>query len=99
MNLTRPLRLLQRTNHDTRVILLTGLTLAVGIIGVFFGFRYLPMVDLPQHAAQSSAWVHLANPEFAFGDQFELNFKTPYLLAYAIARLLAPLVGVVPALK
>jgi hypothetical protein len=60
--------------------------------------RYLPMVDLPQHATQLSAWVHLYDPAFGFARQFELNFSTPYLAAYLLARPLAGL-GVVTALK
>ena len=57
------------------------------------------MVDLPQHAAQLSIWLHLNDPKWAEFQLFELNFRTPYLGVYALARGLAGLVGVLPALK
>ncbi|HYQ45010.1 MAG TPA: hypothetical protein VER11_23650 [Polyangiaceae bacterium] len=69
------------------------------LLVAFFSVAYLPMVDLPQHAAQISIWLRLddpARPEFGL---FELNFRTPYLGAYALARGLAGLIGVLPALK
>ena len=61
-------------------------------------FRDLPMVDLPQHASQIGTWLHWHDPAFRAAELLELNFRTPYLLAYPLARLLAPVVGVVPAL-
>ena len=61
-------------------------TLAAAVAWAFFAFPYLPMVDLPQHAAQLSAWVHLKDPAYGFVDQFEVNWWTPYLLSYLLAR-------------
>ncbi len=69
------------------------------LLAAFFWVRYLPMVDLPQHAAQISIWLHLNDPKWAEFQLFELNLRTPYLGAYALARGLAGLVGVLPALK
>jgi hypothetical protein len=66
---------------------------------VFFHFTYLPMVDLPQHAAQLSEWVHLNDPRYGFADQFEINWWTPYLLSYLLARPFVFLLGVAGALK
>jgi hypothetical protein len=60
---------------------------------------YLPMVDLPQHAAQLSIWVHQGDPMFAEPGRFLVNWRTPYLGAYLVARVLAIGVGVLPALK
>lgn len=60
---------------------------------------YLPMVDLPQHAAQLSIWLHDNDPTFAEPGRFEVNWRTPYLGAYLAARVLAIAVGVIPALK
>jgi hypothetical protein len=57
------------------------------------------MVDLPQHAAQISIWLHLHDPHWSEFQLFELNLRTPYLGAYALARGLSGLIGVVPALK
>lgn len=66
---------------------------------LFMGHRDLPMVDLPQHAAQIATWWHWDHPDYRAGEYLELNLRTPYLLAYGLARLLAPLLGVVVALK
>src|SRR5262249_45640469 len=67
-------------------------------LAFFFAFRDLPMVDLPQHASQIATWLHWDDPSYPHG-HLELNFRTPYLLAYGLTGLFAPLVGVVPALK
>lgn len=69
------------------------------LLAAFFTVPYLPMVDLPQHAAQISIWLHLNDPKWAEFQLFELNLRTPYLGAYALARGLSGLLGVVPALK
>ena len=61
--------------------------------------RYLPLTDLPQHAAQLSILMHLNDPDWGFSDQFELNLATPYLLVHALAVPLVPLCGVVGALR
>jgi hypothetical protein len=81
---------------DAPRLVLAGLTLVV--LGALFAFRDVPMVDLPQHAAQIAAWVNWGDPAYRT-HELELNFRTPYLLAYPLARLLAPLLGVVAALK
>jgi hypothetical protein len=73
--------------------------LSLGLLGVFVAFDDLPLVDLPQHAAQVTSWLRLGDPNPGFSGRFELNLRTPYLLANALARLLAPLFGVVLALK
>jgi hypothetical protein len=61
--------------------------------------RYLPLVDLPQHASQIATWLRLDDPRFPDAQLYDLNWGTPYLVAYGIARLTAPLLGVVGALK
>ena len=72
--------------------------LTASLVVALFAFRDLPMVDLPQHAAQIAAWLHWEDPAYRT-HELELNFRTPYLLAYPLARLFAPLFGVVGALK
>jgi hypothetical protein len=61
--------------------------------------RDLPMMDLPQHAAQIATWAQWS--ELASGDRaaLELNLRTPYLLAYPLARVLSPVFGVLVSLK
>ncbi len=64
----------------------TALVLAVAPL--WFG-RYLPMVDLPQHAGQVTAVRELlaGNPQFSA--VFDINWFTPYLLGYLLLYLLA----------
>src|SRR6186713_1195082 len=84
--------------NDRALFVVAGLLTAL-LAALLFGFRYLPMVDLPQHAAQLSTWVHLDDPAFGFAEQFEVNWRTPYLLSYLLARPFVPLLGVLGALK
>ncbi|MBT8136988.1 MAG: hypothetical protein KJO54_08265 [Gammaproteobacteria bacterium] len=45
---------------------------------------YLPMVDLPQHAAQVAAWRELLAGNDLYRREFETNWFTPYLLGYVL---------------
>jgi hypothetical protein len=72
---------------------------AAGLLFVFLWFRDLPLVDLPQHAAQLAVWLRLNEPGSPEARHFALNLRTPYLLAYPIARAVAPWCGAVVALK
>jgi hypothetical protein len=72
--------------------------LTLSLVVALFAVRDVPMVDLPQHAAQIAAWLNWDDPAYRT-HELELNFRTPYLLAYPLARLFAPLFGVVGALK
>lgn len=77
----------------------TGVALSLVLLGLFVACRDLPMVDLPQHAAQIAIWQRLDAGVPELRELFVLNFRTPYLLAYPLARVLAPAVGAVMALK
>src|SRR5262245_11884810 len=83
---------------DLRLLSL-AVALAATVAWVLFHFEYLPMVDLPQHVAALSEWVHLDDPRYGFADQFEINWWTPYLLSYLLARPFVLLLGVAGALK
>ncbi len=61
-------------------------------------FRDLPLVDLPQHALQLANWLRLDAHDPAVSD-LELNFRTPYLLGYPVARALAGFLPILTALK
>ncbi len=78
---------------------LWALAFAAFLLGAFFAVPYLPMVDMPQHAAQISIWQRLGDPRFPETQRFELNLRTPYLGAYALARALSGWLGVVSGLK
>ncbi len=73
--------------------------MSLALFVAFWVTPFLPMVDLPQHAAQLSIWVHQGDPLFAEPGRFLVNWRTPYLGAYLVARVFALGLGVVPALK
>jgi hypothetical protein len=89
--------MLRRALGSARIVVYLEVGLCVGLLALFLLYRDLPLVDLPQHAMQIANWMRLSEPSPP-GD-LELNLRTPYLLAYPLARALAPLVGVVVALK
>ena len=80
-------------------IAITGGVLSVLFLACLFGVRYLPMVDLPQHAALISVWARAGDPAFPESRNFVVNWRTPYLVAYVFARVITPLIGVLGALK
>ena len=51
--------------------------------------RYLPMIDLPQHAAQIGALREIWSGNEAMGALFRVNWFTPYLLGYLLLYALA----------
>ncbi len=61
--------------------------------------KYPPMVDLPQHAAQVFVWSHFDDPAFDFPGVYSLNYRTPYLLGYALTRVFAVFLPMHAALK
>ena len=60
--------------------------------------EYLPMADLPQHAAQISIWTRWSDPEFGYQQIYTQNWFTPYLLGYLFAFVLTPFMSVKAAL-
>ncbi len=69
------------------------------LLAAFVATPYLPMVDLPQHAAQIGTWLRIDDPTLLEASTFSVNLRTPYITAYVAARAIAVLVGVIPALK
>lgn len=55
---------------------------------------FLPMVDLPQHAAQVSVLRHWHDAECGYAQLYEINWFTPYWLGYLLAYALSWLVPV-----
>jgi hypothetical protein len=72
---------------------------AIATLIPLWSVKYLPMVDLPQHTAQVSIWIHYHDPAYGFAQQFELNWFTPYLGGYALARFFALFVPILAAMK
>lgn len=53
-------------------------------------FRYLPMVDLPQHYAMVSVFTHHGDPSYGFADRFTFDLlHRPYASVYLVATGLA----------
>jgi hypothetical protein len=73
------------SGRAANTLLTIEVALALLLLVGFFSVRDLPLVDLPQHAVQIESWLRIdaGSAEVA---QLELNFRTPYLLAYPIAR-------------
>jgi hypothetical protein len=61
--------------------------------------EYMPMVDLPQHAAQLSIGQHWQDPEFGYPRHFHPNWLTNQLFAYSVVQLFMVFVPLVAALK
>jgi len=73
-----------------------GILAATAGLVVIWLPEYPPGIDLPGHATQIHLWMNL--DQFS-GDLYRVNWFTPYLLGYAVARGFAEFVGVVAALK
>lgn len=55
----------------------------LSIVPLWFG-QNLPMVDMPQHAAQIAALREIWAGNAAFAQLFDVNWFTPYLLGYML---------------
>lgn len=55
----------------------------LSIVPMWFG-RYLPMVDLPGHAAVIAALQEIAAGNQTFTTAFEAHWTSPYMVAYAL---------------
>ncbi len=73
-------------------------SVALALLAIFLVARDLPLVDLPQHAVQLANWLRIDAHDPNAAD-LELNFRTPYLLAYPVARAICVVVPVLTALK
>ncbi len=61
--------------------------------------KYLPMVDLAQHAAQVAILGHLRDAAYGFAGHYRLNWFEPYWIGYGSAWLLSRFLPVLAALK
>lgn len=64
-------------------ILFYSLILLVSLVLMFIG-NYLPMNDLPQHAAQVSTFNDLIKGESSWSEMVDYNWFTPYLTCYGL---------------
>jgi hypothetical protein len=84
---------------DDRLFWSAFVSCAISAMVPLWTVKYLPMVDLPQHAAQISICAHLHDPQYGFADYFELHYFTPYLAVYGLATIFAKWTSVLVALK
>ena len=66
---------------------------------VLWSVKYLPMVDLHQHAAQISIIKNISNPAFGFQEQFFIDRFIPYVFPYYFALFFNYFVDILSALK
>jgi hypothetical protein len=66
---------------------------AAGLLAAVLVPAQLPFVDMPQHYALLARWTHAGEAAWGLPPTFELNLATPYVLGYAVAYLLTPLLG------
>lgn len=75
--------------RSKRTLVLTLVVIGVAALPTLV-FRYLPMTDLPQHAAIASILDHHSDPVYGFAEYYDVDwFHTPYVLPYALAVLIA----------
>jgi hypothetical protein len=73
--------------------------LACGAVLPFWVGEYMPLVDLPQHAAQLSINQRWNDPAFHYHDFYRVNWYTNQLFAYELTRLFALAMPLVYAIK
>jgi hypothetical protein len=68
--------------------------------GLCLAFRYLPMVDLPQHYAMVSILVHRSDPGWGFAERYTTDFlHRPYATVYWLAEVLARVMPLAAAMR
>ncbi|HYQ15755.1 MAG TPA: hypothetical protein VEQ58_08360, partial [Polyangiaceae bacterium] len=87
-----------RNADDGATLDMIDAALALLLLVALLTVRDLPLVDLPQHALQLANWMRIDAGRADVAD-LELNFRTPYLLAYPIARALCAMLPVLVSLK
>ena len=91
------------TNETPRVLTLDnsrlyGFALVLSIVPLWLT-HYLPMVDLPGHAALMTSLRELAHGNPLFTAEFQSNWFTPYLLGYGLLYAVSLVVPVAVAAK
>lgn len=71
---------------------------ALAVLPLWVG-HYMPLVDLPQHAAQLAIGLHWGDPAYGYERYYEVNWLTNQLLAYTLTRGFMLFLPLVPALK
>jgi len=75
---------LERLHSSDRAFRLAFLVCSAAALGAIWSVRYLPMVDLPQHAAQLGAFLDRFDPAYPFREVFRVRWFTPYWGSYGV---------------
>lgn len=76
-----------------------ALAVAASLIPIWC-ISYLPMADLPQHAAQISIWKHIDDPAYPeMAETYRIRYFIPYFFGYLLTRLVASVMPVALAVK
>lgn len=86
-------------NDNPRLFAAVSIFFTVLLLAILFVPDYLPMIDLPQHAAQIAMWKQFDEGTLPNMGNYTINLFTPYLGGYAIARLLSCIMPVMFAIK
>lgn len=68
-------------------------------LALLWSNKYLPMVDLPQHAAQLRLFFLHSDPAFPFAADYQLQLLNPYLACYALGLLFSTVLPIAVAIK
>lgn len=60
---------------------------------------YMPMVDIPQHAAQLAIGQHWDDPAYGYHDIYQVNQLVNHVAAYAVVHMLAAILPLAAAIK
>jgi hypothetical protein len=72
----------------------------VSVFAICVAFKYLPMVDVPQHYAMVSILMHHADPAWGFAQRFAFDFAgRPYATVYWLGAALAHAMPLGPAMR
>jgi hypothetical protein len=75
------------------------LAMLVLTLGPIWIGRYLPLVDMPQHAAQITALRELWHGNESLAQLFEINWFTPYLFGYLLLYAVSSVLPIMIATK
>lgn len=87
------------SSKDDRLFLIAfSLLFGVSLVPIWV-CEYLPMVDLPQHAAQLSIALRWHDPALRYPDIFDFNWLAAQQLTFLVIRLLSTLFPLMVAIK
>jgi hypothetical protein len=87
------------TDGESRRFAAAWLVLSAFVALPLWVGEYMPMVDIPQHAAQLSIGQHWNDPAFNYPELYQVNNLVNHVAAYTLVRGLAAIVPLSVAIK